>query len=35
MIEALKLLAVFPHPDDESLGMGGMLARYSAESSSF
>ena len=28
---ALKLLAVFPHPDDETLGLGSTLARYSAE----
>ena len=27
----LSLLAVEPHPDDESIGMGGTLARYSAE----
>ncbi len=26
-----KLLAVLPHPDDESLGMGGTLAKYAAE----
>jgi LmbE family N-acetylglucosaminyl deacetylase len=31
MTETLKLLAVFPHPDDETLGMGSTLARYSAE----
>jgi LmbE family N-acetylglucosaminyl deacetylase len=31
MTEALKLLAVFPHPDDETLGLGSTLARYSAE----
>lgn len=27
----LKLLAVFSHPDDESMGMGATLAKYSAE----
>ena len=31
MNETLKLLAVFPHPDDETLGMGSTLARYAAE----
>lgn len=31
MAEILKLLAVFPHPDDESLGLGTTLAKYSAE----
>ncbi len=28
---SLKLLAVFPHPDDETLGLGSTLARYSTE----
>lgn len=27
----LKLLAVFPHPDDETLGLGSTFARYSSE----
>ena len=31
MEEPLKLLAVFPHPDDETLGLGSTLARYSAQ----
>ena len=29
--EPLKLLAVLAHPDDESLGNGGTLARYAQE----
>ena len=31
MANKLHLLAVFPHPDDETLGLGGTLAKYSAE----
>jgi len=31
MADALKLMAVLTHPDDESLGVGGILAKYAAE----
>lgn len=31
MAEELKLMCVLAHPDDESLGAGGMLARYADE----
>ena len=32
MKEKLKLMSVLAHPDDESLGFGGTLAKYSASS---
>ena len=31
MADNLRLLAVFPHPDDETLGFGGTFAKYSVE----
>ncbi|HEU4724478.1 MAG TPA: PIG-L family deacetylase [Candidatus Eisenbacteria bacterium] len=31
MTDALRLLALLAHPDDESLGVGGILAAYAAE----
>ncbi len=31
MTEAFKLMCVLAHPDDESLGNGGILAKYAAE----
>lgn len=31
MNSPLKLLAIFPHPDDETLGLGSTFARYAAE----
>ena len=30
-MKTLKLMALLAHPDDESLGFGGTLAKYSAE----
>ena len=31
MNSPLKLLAIFPHPDDETLGLGPTFARYASE----
>src|SRR5438552_16521165 len=31
MANKLKLMCILAHPDDESLGMGGILAKYAAE----
>src|SRR3982750_4434990 len=31
MNQKLRLLCVLAHPDDESMGMGGTLAKYAAE----
>ncbi|HVF99223.1 MAG TPA: PIG-L family deacetylase [Chloroflexia bacterium] len=31
MADALKLMCILAHPDDESLGTGGIVAKYSAE----
>ncbi len=31
MTDQLKLMCVLAHPDDESLGTGGILAKYAAE----
>src|SRR5881227_3601511 len=31
MTNKLKLMCVLAHPDDESLGNGGILAKYAAE----
>ena len=31
MADTLKLMAVLAHPDDESLGAGGVLAKYASE----
>lgn len=31
MVDELKLMCVFAHPDDKTLGAGGILARYAAQ----
>ena len=31
MTNKLKLMCILAHPDDESLGNGGILAKYAAE----
>jgi LmbE family N-acetylglucosaminyl deacetylase len=31
MTNRLKLMCILAHPDDESLGNGGILAKYAAE----
>lgn len=31
MVDQLKLMCILPHPDDETLGTGGILAKYAAE----
>ncbi|MCH7857860.1 MAG: PIG-L family deacetylase, partial [Gemmatimonadetes bacterium] len=31
MTDTLRLMAVLAHPDDESLGTGGSLAKYGSE----
>src|SRR5690349_21137853 len=31
MTGSMKLLAIFPHPDDETLGLGSTFARYATE----
>jgi LmbE family N-acetylglucosaminyl deacetylase len=31
MVKALRLMCILAHPDDESLGTGGILAKYAQE----
>lgn len=31
MVKALRLMCILAHPDDESMGTGGILAKYAQE----